>query len=99
MHPAIIPVHRHPNVSINDKGELDFSKVYTNEIGEWDKRAIVYGYTDFGNGKEDNAALNKLLEENTRNGLLYISDADARAADGMPRFLIYGIMVPMLWMN
>lgn len=78
---ASVMDYPHPNLSINDKGEIDFSKVYTNEIGEWDKRAILYGYTDFG--KEDNAALNKLLEENTTKGLLFIADVDARAADGM----------------
>jgi Met-zincin/Domain of unknown function (DUF5117) len=80
---ASVMDYPHPDLFINDKGEIDFSKVYTNEIGEWDKRAIIYGYTDFGNGKEDNTALNKLLEENTKNGLLFIADADARAADGM----------------
>lgn len=78
---ASVMDYPHPNVFVNDKGEIDFSKVYTNEIGEWDKRAIMYGYTDYG--KEDNAALNKLLEENSKNGLLFIADLDARAADGM----------------
>ena len=80
---ASVMDYPHPNLFLNDKGEIDFSKAYTNEIGEWDKRAIMYGYTDFGKSGEDNAALNKLLEENTAKGLLFISDADARAADGM----------------
>ncbi|HET9058089.1 MAG TPA: zinc-dependent metalloprotease [Chitinophagaceae bacterium] len=80
---ASVMDYPHPNVFVNNKGELDFNKVYTNEIGEWDKRAIIYGYTDFGNGKEDNAALIKMLEENSARGLLFISDVDARAADGM----------------
>ena len=80
---ASVMDYPHPNLFVNEKREIDFSKVYTNEIGEWDKRAITYGYTDFPKGLEDNAALNKLLEENTDKGLLFISDADARAADGM----------------
>ena len=80
---ASVMDYPHPDLFVNDKGEIDFSKVYTNEIGEWDKRAITYGYTDFGNGKEDNTALNKMLEENTKNGILFIADLDARAADGM----------------
>ena len=37
----------HPAIFLNDRGEIDFSKVYTNEIGEWDKRAILFGYQDF----------------------------------------------------
>lgn len=92
----------HPNVFVNGKGEIDFSKVYTHEIGEWDKRAIMYGYAVFPtaknitlttapngtvswNAKENNDynELNKILEENTKMGLLFIADADARAAGGL----------------
>ena len=72
-----------PLISLDKNGELDFTKSYTDQIGEWDKRCIQYGYSEFGPGKDEDAALNKLLEENSRNGLLYISDADARAAGGL----------------
>ena len=72
-----------PYVYINPKGELDFSQVYTKEIGAWDKRAITYGYSDFAPGTNEETALNSILEENTKNGLLFIADADARAASGM----------------
>jgi hypothetical protein len=80
---ASVMDYPHPIVTLNDKGEMDFSKVYTNEIGEWDKRAIIYGYQDFPEGTDENAALNTILEENTAKGLLFISDFDSRAADGM----------------
>lgn len=73
----------HPNVFVNSKGEIDFSKVYTNEIGDWDKRAILFGYQDFPSGTNEANALNKILEENTQRGLLFIADADARAASGL----------------
>lgn len=79
---ASVMDYPHPAVFINAKGAIDFSKVYTNEIGEWDKRAIMYGYSQFPNGTDETAALNKLLEENQQNGLLFIADADARAASG-----------------
>lgn len=80
---ASVMDYPHPNIFVNTKGEIDFSKIYTTEIGEWDKRAIMYGYSDFGKGVDENVALNKLLEENSKNGLLFIADADARAASGM----------------
>ncbi len=80
---ASVMDYPHPSVFLNEKGEIDFSKVYTNEIGEWDKRAIMYGYMDFPKNVDENTALNALLEENTKKGLLFISDFDARAADGM----------------
>lgn len=73
----------HPNVFVNAKGEIDFSKVYTNQIGEWDKRAILYGYADFTAVTDENKALNNILEENSKKGILFIADADARAAGGL----------------
>jgi hypothetical protein len=99
---ASVMDYPHPNVFVNEMGNIDFSKVYTNEIGEWDKRAIMYGYSVFpptgttvhssrkpltlvgesAEGRENNA-LNKILEENTKMGLLFIADADARAAGGL----------------
>ncbi len=79
---ASVMDYPHPNVFVNTKGEIDFSQVYTNEIGDWDKRAITYGYADFAPGTDENTALNEILEENTKRGLLFIADADSRAASG-----------------
>ncbi|MBS1638964.1 MAG: zinc-dependent metalloprotease [Bacteroidetes bacterium] len=80
---ASVMDYPHPNISLNAKGEMDFSQIYTNEIGEWDKRAIMYGYSDFSTAPDENILLNKLLEENSKNGLLFIADFDARVASGL----------------
>ncbi len=80
---ASVMDYPHPSVLLDKNGKLDFSKVYTNEIGEWDKRAITYGYAEFLPIQNENEELNRLLEENTAKGLSFISDFDARAADGM----------------
>ena len=80
---ASVMDYPHPNIFVNEKGTLDFSKIYTDEIGLWDKRAITYGYQDFPNGTDESKALNQLLEENSKNGWQFIADADARAAGGM----------------
>lgn len=80
---ASVMDYPHPNIFVNTKDEIDFTQTYTNEIGEWDKRAITYGYQDFPAGTDENTSLNKLLEENTNKGLLFIADADARAAGGL----------------
>ena len=80
---ASVMDYPHPLIKLNAKGEIDFSDVYTNQIGDWDKQAITYGYADFPNGTNENQTLNNLLEENTKRGLLFIADADARAAGGM----------------
>jgi len=79
---ASVMDYPHPAIFLNEKGKIDFSKVYTNEIGEWDKRAIIYGYTDFGAGTNEDQLLNSILEENTKKGLLFIADADARSVSG-----------------
>jgi hypothetical protein len=80
---ASVMDYPHPQVQLDAAGNIDFSSVYTNEIGAWDKQAIRYGYTDFPAGTQETDALNRLLEENTDKGLLFIADADARAAGGM----------------
>ncbi len=80
---ASVMDYPHPNIFVNEKGALDFSKIYTDEIGAWDKRAIIYGYQDFPKGIDEAKALNALLEENSKNGLQFIADADARSAGGM----------------
>ncbi|MEO7311007.1 MAG: zinc-dependent metalloprotease [Chitinophagaceae bacterium] len=72
-----------PDLSLNEQGAIDFSQVYTNGIGDWDKRAILYGYQDFGEGANEDTYLKAMLEETNKMGLLYITDADARAAGGM----------------
>ena len=79
---ASVMDYPHPNIFVNEKGEMDFSKVYTDEIGPWDKRAIMYGYQDFGKGVNETPLLQNMLAENSKNGLLFIADADARAASG-----------------
>lgn len=79
---ASVMDYPHPNLQVADNGKIDFTNVYTNEIGEWDKRAIMFGYSDFADNTNEKDALNKLLEENTQNGLLFIADADARAVGG-----------------
>lgn len=80
---ASVMDYPHPNVQLDQAGNIDFSSVYTNEIGAWDKQAIRFGYSDFPSGTNEPQALQQLLEENTNKGLLFIADADARAAGGM----------------
>ena len=43
----------HPLVTLKADGTLDYSKVYAVGIGEWDKVAITYGYSDFPTGTDE----------------------------------------------
>ena len=72
-----------PVVSLNKNGEIDLSDAYTNQIGDWDKVSIRYGYSDFAPGTNEAGALNKILTEAANNGLTFISDRDARDPAGI----------------
>lgn len=72
-----------PVVGINSKGEIDLSNAYTNQIGDWDKVTIAYGYSDFPAGTNEATALNKILTDAAKSGLTFISDRDARDPAGL----------------
>ena len=78
---ASVMDYPHPYVNI-DGDQLDLSEAYTNEIGAWDKVAITYGYQDFPEGTDEEARLKQVVQTAIDDGLLFISDRDARAAGG-----------------
>lgn len=75
---ASVMDYPHPQIELNDNGELVFSTVYDVGIGEWDERAILYGYEDFGDAGEDQEGLQAILRETRSQGLDFLTDADAR---------------------
>jgi hypothetical protein len=79
---ASVMDYPHPTLKLDKNGNIDLSDVYTNEIGEWDKIAIMYGYQDFTRGTDEKKALNEILENGRKKGLIFISDTDARALGG-----------------
>lgn len=78
---ASVMDYPHPKVNIRN-GKLDLSDAYDDGIGEWDKVAITYGYQNFPEGTNEEEALNEILQESIDDGLLFISDRDARAVSG-----------------
>ena len=72
-----------PMVSLNANNEIDLTNAYTNEIGEWDKVSIQYGYSQFPKGVNEAEALNKILSDAAKKGLTFISDRDARDPAGL----------------
>ncbi|MGA8528946.1 MAG: zinc-dependent metalloprotease [Acidobacteriaceae bacterium] len=71
----------HPWVTLGPNGVPDLAHAYPVGIGIWDKVAIDYGYREFdrdGHPVEDPAALNKILSDSEKTGLIYITDEDAR---------------------
>ena len=72
-----------PMAVINAKDEIDLSDAYTNEIGDWDKVSIQYGYSQFPKGSDEKAQLDKILDDAAKKGLTFISDRDSRDPGGL----------------
>ena len=72
----------HPYITLNKAGVPDVSHAYPVGIGVWDKVAIDYGYRQFPAGTDERAALNKILADSEKTGLIYITDEDARPLGG-----------------
>ena len=69
----------YPHPVIKWEGEdPDFTDAYDTKIGEWDKRTIVYGYSDFADGLNEESELKKIILESQKSGFRFISDSDAR---------------------
>ena len=69
-----------PYAKLGADGIPDISDAYAKGIGEWDKVTIAYGYQDFPTGTDEKAALDKILNEAFKRGLMYLTDQDARPA-------------------
>lgn len=75
----------HPWVTLGPNGVPDVSHAYPAGIGTWDKVAIDYGYREFdrdGKPVEDQAALDRILRDSEKTGMIYITDEDARPQGG-----------------
>ena len=71
-----------PLVLLDENGGVDLSKAYAVGIGEWDKRAIRYGYAEFADAAAEANGLAELLKQSAAQNVRYITDADARAPGG-----------------
>ncbi|HEX6940957.1 MAG TPA: zinc-dependent metalloprotease [Longimicrobiales bacterium] len=66
----------HPWVTLNADGTLDVSEVYEHGIGEWDSVAIAWGYQDFPDGTDEEAALRKILDDAWARDLRFLTNQD-----------------------
>lgn len=76
---ASVMDYPHPLVTLKDDGSLDSSEVYDSGIGEWDKIAVRWGYTDFPEGTDVKAALDAIIEEGHKRDLFYLTNQDLGA--------------------
>ncbi|NBB75818.1 MAG: DUF5117 domain-containing protein, partial [Bacteroidetes bacterium] len=79
---ASVMDYPHPRPELLPDGSITLENAYDIGMGEWDKRAIAYGYQDFPDGVNEEQALDDILEETREMGLLFISDEAARPQGG-----------------
>lgn len=79
---ASVMDYPHPLVKLDRNGNIDLSDAYDTGIGEWDKVTIQYGYQDFPDGADEKQGLETILQKSIREGLIFISDSDARPTGG-----------------
>jgi hypothetical protein len=70
-----------PMIEIKN-GKLDFSNAYAVGIGTYDKFAVTWAYSQFAPGTNEDAALNKIVHDGIAAGMLFLTDQDARPANG-----------------
>lgn len=63
-----------PRFNLLPDGRVDVADAYATGIGAWDKRAIMWGYTDFPKGTDENAALANIMKETLQQGFRFIPD-------------------------
>ncbi|MBS1919895.1 MAG: zinc-dependent metalloprotease [Bacteroidetes bacterium] len=80
---ASVMDYPHPMVQLTKKGKIDLDNAYTHKIGDWDKVCITWGYQDFPKGTDENAALNKILNDAQKKHLEFLTDQDARPAGSL----------------
>lgn len=67
----------HPLVTLNPDGTLDYSEVYEVGMGEWDSVSVAYGYQDFPESVDEEAELQKILDDAWERDIIFLS-GDAR---------------------
>lgn len=63
-----------PRFSMKADGSINVSDAYAKGIGSWDKRAIMWGYSDFPKGTNEDEALDKIMKETLAQGHIFIPD-------------------------
>lgn len=69
----------HPTITL-DGDSISLDDAYDVGMGAWDDYVIAYGYQDFADDTDEDAALQTLVTQARMAGLKYKSDADVRAS-------------------
>ncbi len=63
-----------PRIKLRDDGSIDLSDAYGVGIGSWDIRAVIWGYSEFPPGSDEDAELERIMRETLDQGHQFIPD-------------------------
>jgi len=69
----------HSLITSEDDENFYFSEVHDNKIDEWDKVTVDYGYRWFAPGTDEDAILEKILNNAWESDVIYMSNEDMSA--------------------
>src|SRR5712672_1285648 len=73
VHRSSVMDYPPPYVKLGADGTPDLSAAYATGIGEWDKVAITFGYTDFPAGTNEHDALNNIINSAAKRGIIFLT--------------------------
>jgi hypothetical protein len=76
---ASVMDYPYPFAELHADGTIDLSRAYATGMGEWDKVAVAWGYSEFASGADESAGLERILADARERGLVFLSDVDARS--------------------
>lgn len=74
---ASVMDYPHPLVTLSN-GKISLDHAYTNEIGEYDKSSIFWGYQDIPKGVNEKQELERIVQNMFNKKLKFLTDQDAR---------------------
>ena len=77
---ASVMDYPHPLVTIDANGEIDVTDAYDEGIGDWDKRAILWGYQDFPPEADSDAGRAAIMADTLAAGFEFVADEHARGS-------------------
>ncbi|SEL62662.1 zinc-dependent metalloprotease [Parapedobacter koreensis] len=63
-----------PRIELDNDGNINLDSAYGVGIGSWDIRAVIWGYAEFPPGTNEDAELEKIMQETLAQGHQYIPD-------------------------
>ncbi|MEP4484602.1 MAG: zinc-dependent metalloprotease [Halioglobus sp.] len=75
---ASVMDYPYPYVTLATDGSIDVSQAYSVDIGDWDKRAVLWGYQDFPEDVDATAERQRIIADTYASGLNYVADRHSR---------------------